>query len=287
MPALPDPARPVPVPGALALARIEAGLLAEAADAARSADAGARWLGFDRHFFAVDHLHALADLALERRDLDTAEHLTEQVRYLTERRRPLFEFLALLDRAQIWARSRAAPPGAGHRRVGSAGPDRGQHGAAGRADEQETLLRLSLGDPRSPAKLTSRLPASRRELLLARIALAAGDHHTAQQHLQAAVPACLTPRCALVRQILLSAAAIERADPMAASILGAALHTARRQGFLNTVVTTAPQVASYVVEMRQRQDRPVDGPGRLLPDARGRRLRGPERDGDRFRYGHL
>jgi hypothetical protein len=103
MPALPDPARPVPVPGALALARIEAGLLAEAADAARSADAGARWLGFDRHFFAVDHLHALADLALERRDLDTAEHLTEQVLYLTERRRPLFEFLALLDRAQIWA----------------------------------------------------------------------------------------------------------------------------------------------------------------------------------------
>jgi hypothetical protein len=40
------------------------------------------------------------------RDLDTAEHLTEQVRYLTERRRPLFEFLALLDRAQIWAARR-------------------------------------------------------------------------------------------------------------------------------------------------------------------------------------
>ena len=30
--------------------------------------------------------------------------------------------------------------------------------------------------------------------------------------------------------------------------LGGALHTARSQGFLNTVVTTAPQVTSYIVE---------------------------------------
>jgi ATP/maltotriose-dependent transcriptional regulator MalT len=51
-----------------------------------------------------------------------------------------------------------------------------------------------------------------------------------------------------VRQLLLAAAAIERADPAAASILGGVLHTARGQGFLNTVVTTAPQVAGYVVE---------------------------------------
>ena len=45
----------------------------------------------------------LAGLALERRDLDTAEQLTEQVLSITERRRPSFEFLALLDRAGIWA----------------------------------------------------------------------------------------------------------------------------------------------------------------------------------------
>jgi DNA-binding CsgD family transcriptional regulator len=31
-------------------------------------------------------------------------------------------------------------------------------------------------------------------------------------------------------------------------MLGGALHTARSLGFLNTVITTAPQVASYVVE---------------------------------------
>ena len=117
-----------------------------------------------------------------------------------------------------------------------------------RADEQETLLRLSLGDLCSPAELTGRLPGVRRELLLARIALAGGDHHAAQQHLRAVTPGGLTPRLALVRQLLVAATAIERGDPATASILAGALHTARSQGFLNTVITTAPQVAGYVVE---------------------------------------
>jgi LuxR family transcriptional regulator, maltose regulon positive regulatory protein len=58
----------------------------------------------------------------------------------------------------------------------------------------------------------------------------------------------LAPRDALVRQVLLAAAAIERGDPAAASILGGALHTARSQGFLNTVITTAPQAVRYLVE---------------------------------------
>ncbi len=108
-------------------------------------------------------------------------------------------------------------------------------------------LRLSLGDLRSPAELASRLPAARRGLLLARIALAAGDHHAAQEHLQFPALGHLTPRRALMRQMLLAAAAIGRGDPMAASILGGALQTARRGGFLNTVVTAAPQVTSYLI----------------------------------------
>jgi LuxR family transcriptional regulator, maltose regulon positive regulatory protein len=66
--------------------------------------------------------------------------------------------------------------------------------------------------------------------------------------LRAAPVSDLTPRQALVHQLLLAAAAIERDDPAAAGLLGSALHTARSHGFLNTVVTTAPQVAGYVVE---------------------------------------
>ena len=102
-PALSEPVKLVQVPGAQALAWLESGHLAQAADAARTAAQQARRLGFEQHFFAVDQLRALAGLALERRDLDTAEQLTEQALSVSEHGRPPFEFLALLDRAAIWA----------------------------------------------------------------------------------------------------------------------------------------------------------------------------------------
>jgi LuxR family transcriptional regulator, maltose regulon positive regulatory protein len=244
--------RLVMVPGARALAWLEAGHLAEAAEAARAADAEARRLGFGQHFFAVDYLRALAALALERRDLDTAEHLTERVLSITEQCRPLFEFLALLDRARIWAargQVRGALTTVGTARQAVAG---GSPALLALADEQEALLRLSLGDLRSPAELASALPAARRSLLLAKIALAAGDHHAVQQHLAPTALGDLPPRHALVRQLLLAAAPIERGDPAAANMLGRALHLARSHGFLNTVIATAPQVTRYVVEHAAR-----------------------------------
>ncbi|MFY9929731.1 MAG: hypothetical protein WAK82_17140, partial [Streptosporangiaceae bacterium] len=103
MPDLAEAARLVLVPGGLALSRWEAGHLAEAADAAQAAAAAAQRLGFEQHFFAVHCLRALAGLALERCDLVTAERLTEQALSIGERRRPVLEFLVLLDQAGIWA----------------------------------------------------------------------------------------------------------------------------------------------------------------------------------------
>ena len=183
-----EPVKLVMVPGSLALAQFESGRLVEAADTARAADADARRLGFGQHFFATDILRALAGLALERRDLDTAEHLTEQVLSITEQRRPLFEFMALLDRAQIWAAR-----GQIHDALTTVEAARqvmtgGSPALLARADEQEARLRLSLGDPRAPAELARHLPATRRGLLLAAIALAAGDHHAVHKHLQRSGP---------------------------------------------------------------------------------------------------
>src|SRR5207245_12987 len=109
-----------------------------------------------------------------------------------------------------------------------------------------------LGDLRTPANLTTRLPAARHTILLARIALAAGDHHAAREHLQSPVLGDLTPRRALVRELLLAATAIKCGDPVTPSILGSVLHSARGEGFLNTVVTTAPQVTSYLIEHAAR-----------------------------------
>jgi len=247
-PGLTEPARLVVLPGAQALACFEAGHLADAADAAHTAAAAAARLGFERHFFAVDYHRALAGLALEQRDIDTAERLTEQIISVTERRRPIFEFLALLDRAAIWAAR-------GQVSEALVSVDAAREVLPGtksvllaRADETEALLRLSLGDLTSPAKLATRLPAARRTVLLARIALAAGDHHAAQEHLQSPSLGDLTPRRALVRRLLLAATAIERGDPMTASIMGGVLHAARGGGFINTIVTTAPRVTGYLIE---------------------------------------
>jgi LuxR family maltose regulon positive regulatory protein len=39
---------------------------------------------------------------------------------------------------------------------------------------------------------------------------------------------------------------------VASGLLGSALHTARSQGFLNTVITTTPQVTGYLVEHAAR-----------------------------------
>src|SRR5580693_1256745 len=248
MPSVAEPARLVDVRGAQALAWFEAGRLAQAAEAARAADADARRLGFQQHPWAVNYLRILAGAALEQRDLDAAEHLTERALSISERFRPVFEFLALLDRAGIWAAR-------GQIHEALATVDAARLVLAGtksvllaRADELEALLRLSLGDLCSAAGLASGLPATRRSLLLARVALAVGDHHAATEHLDISSLGDLTPRAALVRQVLLAAAAIERGDPKAAGIMSGVLQAARRDGFLNTVVTTVPQVTRYLVE---------------------------------------
>jgi hypothetical protein len=63
-PSIPEPAKLVLVRGAQAVTWLQAGRLAEAAAAAQAAAAAAGRLGFDHHFFAVDHLRALAGLTL-------------------------------------------------------------------------------------------------------------------------------------------------------------------------------------------------------------------------------
>jgi LuxR family transcriptional regulator, maltose regulon positive regulatory protein len=250
-PEVPEPIKLLLVPGVQALARFELGYLAEAAETAMSVEVAAERLGFGRHFFAVDYLRTLAGLALERRDLDTAERLTERALAISEPRRPFYEFLALLDRARIWAARGQVREALAT--VQSALPllERPSPVLRARADELQADLRLSLGDLRFPAELASGLPADRRTLLMAKIALAAGDGHAAREQLRG-LRGAATPRRALVRQLLLAAAAIECGNPAAAGIVGGALNTARHEGFLNTVVTTARQVTSYLIEHASR-----------------------------------
>ena len=259
-PELPEPTRLILVPGARALAWFLAGRLTDAAEAATAAEWEARRLGFDRHFFAVDYLRVLAGLALERRDLSSAERLAERAVAITEVGRPIFEFLTLLDRARIWAargQIRDALTTVAAARRALAEPSAALRA---QADELEAQIRLALGDARAAAELAAGVPADRRDLLLARIALAAGNHQAAKEHLQLPALGSLTTRDRLVRQILLAAAAIERGDPTADGIVGGAVQRARQEGFINTLVSTAPQVTGYLVEhaTRMRSDPYLD-----------------------------
>ncbi|HWG64254.1 MAG TPA: LuxR C-terminal-related transcriptional regulator [Streptosporangiaceae bacterium] len=247
VPSLTEPAKLVDVRGAQSLAWFEAGRIADAVKAARAADSDARRLGFEQHPFAVDYLRTLAGAALERRNLDTAERLTERALSISERFRPVFEFLTLLDRAEIWAARGLVSDGLStveEARQVLAGTN---SLLLARADELEALLRLSHGDVRTPVELAHSLRGVRRGLLLARVALATNDHEAALAYLEVLPAGDLTPRAALVRQILLAAAAIERGDPGAAGIVSGVLEAARHGGFLNTVVTTVPQVTNYLV----------------------------------------
>ena len=255
-PGLPEPARLILVPSARALAWFLAGRLTDAAAAATAAEWDARRLGFDRHFFAVDYLRVLAGLALERRNLSAAERLAERAVAISEAGRPIFEFLTLLDRARIWAargQIREALTTVAAARRALAEPSAALWA---QADELEAQIRLALGDARGAAELAAGVPVTRRDLLLARIALATGNHQAAQEHLQLPALGSLTTRDRLVRQILLAAAAIERGDPTADGILGGAVQRARQEGFVNTLVSTAPQVTGYLVEhaARMRSD---------------------------------
>ncbi len=248
VPSVTESSRLVDVRGAQALAWFKAGHVNRAAEAARRIDVDARRLGFEQHPFAVDYLRVLSGVALEQQDLDTAEQLTERALSISERFRPVFEFGGLLDRARIWAAR-------GQTHDALASVEAARLVLAGttsvllaRADELEGLLRMTLGDLRSATGLAENLPATPRRLLLARIALAANDHEAAEQHLDARFLGNLTTRAALVRQVLLATAAIERGDPEAPGLVSEVLRIARREGFLGTIVTTAPQLTRYLVE---------------------------------------
>jgi LuxR family transcriptional regulator, maltose regulon positive regulatory protein len=274
-PTVAEPIRLVMMPGARALAWFEAGHLAQAAEAARHAEAQARRLGFDRHYFAWDYLRTLAGLAVERRDLEAAEQLTERALVVCERGRPIFKFLGLLDQAGIWAargqvRNALATIEEARRVLVEAGP-----ALRARADELEALIRLSVGDPRTPVELAAGLSAAPRALLLAKVALAAGNHRAARDHLREPPAGALTPRRALARQILLAAAAIERGDPMAAGTVAGVLQQARAGGWLNTTVTTAPAVTSYLIE-HARELRPDPFTEQLIAAALHVRAAQPE-----------
>ena len=109
-----------------------------------------RRLGFDHHYFAFPALRTAAQLALERRHLDAAASLVEQILELVSGARPVFEYLAQLDRARIWAAAGNLEEALSSLPAARTALRCDHSVLFAQADELEARLRLALGDPKEP-----------------------------------------------------------------------------------------------------------------------------------------
>lgn len=246
-PVTPPPAREVLCQGVISQVALAEGALGEAGEVAARALEAARRLGFERHYFAFTALRTAALLALERRDLATATGLTEHSLGVVSGGRPVFEYLAQLDRARIWAAA-----GNPDEALASLPAAR----AALRSDrsvllvlslELEARLRLALGDRRGAASLAERLPDDRRIVVSAMIALAAGEPGDAEQLVRALAAPAATVRATLETRLLRASVALLQDSHQAARLVRDALALTGRHGFVQTVLDTAPQLVQHLI----------------------------------------
>jgi LuxR family transcriptional regulator, maltose regulon positive regulatory protein len=162
--------------------------------------------------------------------------------------RPVFDYLAQLDRARLWAtrgeldEALASLPQAREALRSDRSPLLLQ------ADELEARFRLSLGDLRGAETAMARLPHDRRRVMTAMVALAAGDPRRAGDELRDAPEPGATDRCFLELRLLQASAAAMLASPRAHELVGETLTSIERSGFVQTVLDTAPQFVDHLVE---------------------------------------
>ena len=183
----PPPVTEVLCPGVTSQVALAEGALAEAATLANAAQAAARRLGLDRHYMAFSALRTAALLALERGDLAGAAGLNEHILAMLGGGRPVFEYLAQLDRARIWAADGNLDEALSSLPAARTALKSDHSVLFTQADELEARLRLALGDHRGALeRRRRRLPDDRRMVVSAIIALGAGDPQSATEALRSA-----------------------------------------------------------------------------------------------------
>jgi LuxR family transcriptional regulator, maltose regulon positive regulatory protein len=234
-------------PGVVSQAAFIEGNLDEAGRLAAGTLAAARRLHFDRHYFAFHALRTAALLALEQRDLDAAAEPVERALGIVSSARPAFNYLAQLDRARIWAAAGNLDAALASLPAARSALKSNHSVLLAQADEFEARLRLGLGDHQGAASVTERLPADRRIVMSAAIALAAGNPGEAAQALSDAPAEGATIRSGLELRLLRASIAISQSSPQAPALVRQALAVAGRHGFVQTVLDTAPEVIEHVI----------------------------------------
>jgi LuxR family transcriptional regulator, maltose regulon positive regulatory protein len=246
-PITPPAGREVLCQGVMSQIALAQGWLDEAGDIAiRALDAAGR-LGFDRHYFAFTARRTAALLALERRDLATATSLTELSLGIVSGGRPLFEFLAQLDRARIWAATGNPDEALASLPAARAALRSDRSVLLAQADEIEARLRLALGDRRGATSLAERLPGDRRLVVSAMIALASENARAAQDLVHDMAPEPATVRAALESRLLQASVALVQNSHQTPRLVREVLAVTHRYGFVQTVLDTAPRLVQHLV----------------------------------------
>ena len=233
--------------GVISQAAFIEGDLEEAGTLAAATIAAARRLGFDRHFFNFHALRTTALLALERRDLAAAAEPVERALALVGSARPVFNYLAQLDRARIWAADGNLDEALTSLPAARAALKSDHSALLALADELEAHIRLDLGDQEGATSATEQLPSDRRIVMAAIIALAAGNPGEAAQALSDAPAEGATIRSDLELRLLRASVAISQSSPQAPALVRQALAATERYGYVQTIVDTAPQLVEHVI----------------------------------------
>jgi LuxR family transcriptional regulator, maltose regulon positive regulatory protein len=223
------------------------GALGEAEDLAAGALTAAQRLGFEDHYLTFCALRTMALLACERRDLATASGLVERALEIVSHGRPIFAYLAQLDRARIWSAGGNREDALSSLRAARAALTSDRSPLRAEADELEARLRLALGDVRGAEGAASRLPQERRRIVSTMIALAVGDHRAASEQLGNAPGHESTTRSDLERRLVRAEMAVVQGSPQATQLIREALALTERGGFVQTVLDTAPRVVDHLV----------------------------------------
>ncbi|HTT89274.1 MAG TPA: LuxR C-terminal-related transcriptional regulator [Acidimicrobiales bacterium] len=233
-------------PGVMSQAALAEGALFDARALADRALTSARHLGFDDHYYAFTGLRTLALLALEGLDLAKASALTERVIEMAGSGRPIFAYLAQLDRARVWAAQGNTDDAFASLPAARAALHSGRSRLLAKADELEARFRLALGDPGGAAVPLGRLPDDRRLVVSVMMALAAGDAGAASEQLHEAPAHGATVRSDLELRLLRATAAIMQGSSLAPQLVRESLAMAERNGFVQMVLDTSPQIVDHL-----------------------------------------
>ena len=234
-------------PGVMSQAAVLTGRLGDAAALADRTLRSAQRLGFERHFFVFHALRTTSQLALERRDLQAAIEPVEIALSFVRGARPAFSFLAQVDRARIWSAGGQHQEALSSLAAARAALKSQRSHFQADADELEARLRLTLGDHGGARRFAERLPATRRAVMQAIIALATGDGGAAARALDSSNGAAPTPRSDVELQLLRANLTLVDRPRDAPPVVRRALTAAQHSGFLQTVLDTAPQLVDDVV----------------------------------------